>query len=289
MKLFNQIEIPASATLIAFTLSFNCYAVDLHQYASSVINFSSQWSTTTWSAQQAVGAPNVAAYGDNRNAWLASVRDGTLEFISLGYTTPVYSYGATIRETSGAGFVYKVEVRDTSNIWRNVWQKTDPNKEGQIANFFVSWPITPYKVNGIRVHTNTSKTTTWEEIDSVQLSGVTVNTTPTVSLIAADTVGSEILSSTGLFVISRGLTPVTAPLSVQYNITGTATNGLDYTALSGTVTFPAGVKTVGLSIKPVNDALVENTETVTLSLVPSASYQVLAKTSTATVTINSDE
>lgn len=268
------------------------HAVGSDQYASSVINFSSQWSTTTWSAAQALGAPNVPAYGDNSNAWLASVKDGTSEFIALGYPTAVYSYGATIRETSGSGMVTKVEVRDTGGVWHTVWQGKDPNVEGKIADYFVTWPVTTYKANAVRVNTNTNATTTWEEIDSVQLSGVTSNTTPAVSLVAADTVGSEALSSTGLFVISRGLTPITAPLTVQYNITGNAVNGADYndvTPLNNSVTIPAGVKSVGIFIKPVNDTVKEGRETVTLTLVNSANYQIMTKYSTGTVTINSDE
>ena len=283
-----------TAFLVLATAAYGstCYGVGSDQYANSVIDFSSQWSTTTWSAQQAVGAPNVTSYGDNSNAWLASVRDGTLEFIGLGYAAPVYAYGATIRETSGSGMVYKVEARDIGGVWHIVWQGKDPNKEGAIANFFVKWPITTYKVDGIKVHTNTDATTTWEEIDSVQLSGVTSNTIPAVSLVAADTVGSEVLASTGLFIVSRSLTANTAPLTVQYNITGTAINGTDFNsgaALTGLVTIPAGVNKVGLFIKPVDDVLKENPESVTLTLVPNAKYQIMTKFTTGTVTINSDE
>jgi hypothetical protein len=267
-------------------------AASKDQYASSVIDFSSQWSTTSWSASKAIGAPDVTTYGDNSNAWLASVKDGTLEYIGLGYTTPVFAYGATIRETLGAGMVYKVEARDTAGAWHTVWQGTDPNKEGAIADFFIKWPITNYKVNGLRVHTNTNKTTTYEEIDAVQLSGVTIKTLPAVSIVAADTVGSETLSSTGLFVITRDFSATTAPLTVQYNIAGNAVNGLDYNAsapLTGTVTIPVGAKSVGIFIQPVNDTIKENTESVTLKLVANASYQVLTKASQGTVFINSDE
>jgi hypothetical protein len=280
--------------IVVATTAFSSttYAAGTDQYATSVINFSSQWSATSWSASQALGAPNVTTYGDNANAWLGSVKDGTLEFISLGYTTPVYAYGTTIRETSGSGMVYKVEARDTGGIWHVVWQGTDPNVEGKIADFFVQWPITTYKVNGIRVHTNTNKTTTWEEIDSVQLSGVTSNTTPAVSIVAADTVGSEALSSTGLFIFSRSLTANTAALNIQYNITGNALNGADYNSaapLTGNVTIPAGVNKVGIFIKPVDDTKKEARETVTLTLVPNANYQVMTKFSTGTVAINSDD
>jgi hypothetical protein len=278
--------------ILAAVYSSAGYSVGTDQYASSVIDFSTQWSAPSYSAAQATGAPNVTTYGDSANAWTPLNRDGTLEFVGLGYTTPVYAYGATIRESSGAGFVYKVEARGTDGLWRTVWQGADPNLVGKISDFFVRWPTTSYKVNGLRVHTNTNKTTTWEEIDSVQLSGLTVNTIPAVSLEAVDTVGSETLASTGLFVITRSLASNATPLTVQYNIAGNAVNGTDYNAaapLTGSITIPAGVNKVGIFIKPVDDKIKENRESVTLSLVANANYQIMTKFIAGTVAINSDE
>jgi hypothetical protein len=287
----------ASATLALLAAAVSSpltYAVDVSQYGNTVIDFSTQYGSTVngYSSLDALGAPNVLAYGDNRNAWTPKTANGTLEYNGLAYATPVHAYEATIRETWGAGSVYKVELRDTGGVWHTIWQGTDPYKPGAIANFNIKWPITTYKVNGVRVHTNTDKTTEWEEIDAVQLLGVTTNTTPAVSLIADDTVGSETLSSTGLFVISRVLAPNTAPLTVQYNITGTALNGTDYNPaapLTGSVTIPAGANKVGIFIRPVDDTLKEIKETVTLTLQNSANYQVMSKYSAGTVTINSND
>src|SRR6185295_3125525 len=78
------------------------------QYANTVIAFSSQFSTTSWGAVQALGAPNVTSYGDNSSAWTPSSQNGTSEYITVGYATPVYATGVTIRETWGNGFVTRV-------------------------------------------------------------------------------------------------------------------------------------------------------------------------------------
>ncbi|MCF8275087.1 MAG: choice-of-anchor L domain-containing protein [Flavobacteriales bacterium] len=58
-----------------------------------------------------------------------------------------------------------------------------------------------------------------------------------------------------------------APLTVAYNVSGTATPGADYTALPGTITIPAGQDSVILNIQGVLDFVTEGTETVVLGLV----------------------
>ncbi len=61
--------------------------------------------------------------------------------------------------------------------------------------------------------------------------------------------------------------PAGGPVSVHYATTnGTATAGADYTAVSGTLNFPAGVLSTNFSVPIINDSLSENNETVLLSL-----------------------
>ena len=70
----------------------------------------------------------------------------------------------------------------------------------------------------------------------------------------------------------RRLGPTTNDLSVAYSIGGTATNGVDYNTLPGTVTLPAGYRTATISIVPIDDGPPDITSTVILKLMPSASY-----------------
>ncbi len=60
--------------------------------------------------------------------------------------------------------------------------------------------------------------------------------------------------------------PFVSPQSwiVNYNIGGTATNGVDYTTLSGVALIPAGSDSVSIIVHPLTDALAEPTETVIL-------------------------
>lgn len=268
------------------------YAAPVDQWANRVLEFSSEYCDPDNCASHATGAPNVTAYGDDANAWAPVNQDGTREFLSLGYRSPVYAYGATIRETLGNGFVYEVEVRDTGGVWHSVWTGTDPNRPGRIANFFVSWPPTNYLVAGVRVRVNTdANRSEWEEIDAVQLHGYNLNQ-PAVRITAPDTVASESFRSTGVFEVIRDLSATTDALAVNYQITGTAGNGVDYNSanpLTGTVTIAAGRKSAPIVIIPVDDRVKEKPETVTVTLTAGEGYQFSGKLNTATVTINSNE
>lgn len=150
-------------------------AVPVDQYASSVIAFSSQWSPTSWSAAQVLGVPDTFAYGDIATAWAPLPINGTLEYITVGFTTPVYANGVTIRETYGNGFVYQVDALDMSNTLHTVYAGADPSAPGTPVNFLASWSLTGYQVKGVKIYTNTNHNLgAWEEIDSIQLHGDTV-------------------------------------------------------------------------------------------------------------------
>jgi hypothetical protein len=145
------------------------------QYASSVIAFSSQWSPGSWSAYQALGAPDTFAYGDISTAWAPLPINGTLEYISLGFTTPVYADGLTIRETYGNGFVYQVDAIDTSSTLHTIWSGTDPSLPGSPVDFSLAFAATPYLTMGVKIYVDTDHDLfAWEEIDAVQLRGDTV-------------------------------------------------------------------------------------------------------------------
>jgi len=109
-------------------------------------------------------------------------------------------------------------------------------------------------------------------------------TTPVVTIAATDDMAAEEpAGATGNFRISRtGLT--VGPLTVSYTISGSASSA-DYTpVLTGGSTIPAGQSFVDIKITPVEDTLIEDAETLTLTLVASGSYDV-GSPSSATVNI----
>ena len=75
---------------------------------------------------------------------------------------------------------------------------------------------------------------------------------------------------TGKFYFSRGGTA--GDLVVSYTVSGTAINGTDYDLLSGTITIPDTATGADLIVSPINDALLEGTETVTVTVVAGTGY-----------------
>jgi len=60
---------------------------EIHQWAVSA-TASTQYSESSWNAEQATGAPNVMECGDNGLAW-ASSNDNGVEWLELAYAIPV--------------------------------------------------------------------------------------------------------------------------------------------------------------------------------------------------------
>lgn len=62
------------------------------------------------------------------------------------------------------------------------------------------------------------------------------------------------------------------PLSVAYTVGGTATSGVDFVELPGTLDFAAGRKSATLLVRPIADALDDGGETIELTLVPNERF-----------------
>ncbi|MBC8011178.1 MAG: DUF1800 family protein, partial [Burkholderiales bacterium] len=63
------------------------------------------------------------------------------------------------------------------------------------------------------------------------------------------------------------------PITARYTVSGTAQPGADYVALTGTLAIPAGADRAELDLTPLSDLLLENTETITLTLTPDPAYE----------------
>ncbi len=114
--------------------------------------------------------------------------------------------------------------------------------------------------------------------------------TPIVGITAVDGLASETGSDPGLFRFTRSGSTA-SPLTIIYSIAtgaGQATSD-DYTpALTGSQIIPAGAASVDVTITPVDDTLAEGTETLTLTLSDTGSYDV-GPASSATITIQDND
>jgi N-acetylneuraminic acid mutarotase len=109
---------------------------------------------------------------------------------------------------------------------------------------------------------------------------------PVVRAAASDGTASE-SGDTGTINVSR-TGSLAAPLTVNYTVGGSATNGGDYQPLSGAVTFAAGVSSVNVVVKPINDSAVEPSETMTFKLSTSPVYSLASKYSTLVTIADND-
>ena len=91
--------------------------------------------------------------------------------------------------------------------------------------------------------------------------------TPSINGRQTDVSESRVIANNATFLVSRsGLIDV--PLSVQYRLSGSAENGVDYRTLSGTVELAAGESRARVTVVPIDDQELEMIEDVVLELLP---------------------
>ncbi|MCY2926067.1 MAG: hypothetical protein NT031_11615, partial [Planctomycetota bacterium] len=102
---------------------------------------------------------------------------------------------------------------------------------------------------------------------------------------ASETLGTT--TKKGLFTVARIGGNMANPLTVSYTIDAgsTATAGLDYTALSGTVTILAGKPSATIDVSALDDGVAQPTQTVIVDLALTTDYDAVAGKAAATVSI----
>ncbi len=109
-----------------------------------------------------------------------------------------------------------------------------------------------------------------------------------VAVTAADADSAEANLNPGAFTITR-MGSTTSALNVSLTVAGTATNGTDYQSIPSTATIPAGAASTTVTVTPIDDALFEGPETVTLTAVAGTGYEVDDTAAAATVSVADDD
>lgn len=114
----------------------------------------------------------------------------------------------------------------------------------------------------------------------------------TISVTAATAVipeGGPGAAGTGNFTFTLN-NPVSTARTVSYSVSGTATSGTDYVALSGSFVMPAGALTYNLTLTSVADLVIEGDETVIVTITGVSGTPVVSVNATpATITIDDDD
>jgi hypothetical protein len=134
---------------------------------------SSEYGNDRYNARQATGAPNVASYSDNPNAWCHSGRSVAEEWLEVSFARSVRATELRVRQTFTPGTIGKVEAFGADGRAQVLWQGTDPNAypANRIAWFVLRFPAPPFAVDRVRLTLNIGAKAGWKQIDAVQLVG----------------------------------------------------------------------------------------------------------------------
>src|SRR5688572_21998963 len=121
------------------------------QWASKVIEFSSELTPVQYSAAQALGKPNVLpAGGQSPNAW-APDKPKRKEFLKLGFANPISIKQIAIAESYNPSAIFRVLAYDEAGkeyVINTLNPMAVPLK-GRMLNLFVEQ--TSYKVAAIKI------------------------------------------------------------------------------------------------------------------------------------------
>ncbi len=173
------------------------------------------------------------------------------------------------------------------------WDEDDNSANNQIATFIVGQGVNVGTYSETLNHLNLLRTL--EDMYGLPYAGASntatpitdiwANAGPTISVAATDATAAEQGPDQGLFTFTR-VGDTTAALTINIAVSGTATSGTDYAALPVAVTFLAGSSTATLSLNPIDDTTIESSETVTVTVSPSATYNIGTPSATVTIADN---
>lgn len=238
------------------------------------------------------------AYTNLKNL-IALLQEGTWNVGSQVWMLPNFGPGVLdYTMTGGNGSVHHTLLqKSTGEFYLLLWQEVPSYNQSTHAD--ISNPTVPVTLNfntpiatastyqlaslsatGIYAYPTSLTVNVPDELLVVALTPDTSYTppaSPAVSIQATDASATEAPVTNGTFTVTRtGSTA--AALTVNYTTSGTATGGTDYTALSGSVTIPAGAASALITVTPTGTASGQGIKTVVATL-GSGAYNVSTRRS----------
>ena len=142
------------------------------QWASKVIEFSTELTSVQYSAQQILGKPNVLpAGGQNPNAWTPD-KPKRKEFIKVGFDTPIQIEQIAIGESHNPSALTTIYVYDEAGkeyLIRTINPMSVP-LQGRMLNVFL--PKTAYKVTAVKLEFDGAALADYFSIDAIAISDI---------------------------------------------------------------------------------------------------------------------
>ncbi len=140
------------------------------QWASEIIEFSSELSPLQYSANQALSRPNVLPNGgENPNAWTPK-NPNRVEFIKVGFDSPMIIQQIAIGESYNPGSVSSVYVYDKAGNETQVYtfNSRPIGEEGRLLNIFIN--PTSFEVTAVKVELDGRAVPGYNSIDAIGIS-----------------------------------------------------------------------------------------------------------------------
>lgn len=142
------------------------------QWATKVIEFSSELTPVQYSAKQVLGKPNVLpSGGQSPNAW-APDKPKRKEFLKVGFDKPISIQQIAIAESHNPSAIYRVLIYDQAGkeyVVNTLNPKAVPLK-GRMLNLFMEQ--TPYKVAAVKIEFDGGALPDYFGIDAIAISNV---------------------------------------------------------------------------------------------------------------------
>lgn len=159
------------------------YSQDI-QWASKVIEFSSELTPIQYSAEQALGKPNVLpAAGESPSAWTPD-RPNSKEFIKVGFENPIRIKQIVIAESYSPTTITKVYTYDESGTENliNTFSASSIPLKGRLFSIIMN--ETSYKVTAVKIEFDGLIVTEYYSIDAIGISSSAKPTNVEVEIMA---------------------------------------------------------------------------------------------------------
>ena len=143
------------------------------QWASEVVDKSSEYGNEVYSARQALGIPNaINGNSTEMMAWAPGRRESTLgEHLHVRYTVPMRIRQVVVSESKNPGSISRITLYDDNRKRHVIYENSKPAPTGESFRFFThTFPLTEYKVSEVLIELKTSVVPGSNNIDAVGIS-----------------------------------------------------------------------------------------------------------------------
>jgi len=194
---------PKYLALVLFILPSAAFAQARIEWASLVIDFSSQKGTKEYSAEQILGKPDKCpASGDSPCAWVPATDDGVVEeWIHVEFEKPMKIQQIAIAQNFYPGAIEKVMLFDEKGRQRNEFDYT-PTAEGPYAKIkHITFAPTWYAVASVKIVLQPGLVPGQNEIDAIAISDevkpveAEINLAPDINITQREHLGPTVNSA----------------------------------------------------------------------------------------------